>query len=478
MFGFQSKNKAGALFTALFTAQLAALFAIAPAQPANPPGPAPAGQGPGGPGSAAGEGPGGDPLPELLAEARRNNPSLKSARLDAEVDREEGRGGTALRPPEAGVEFYHAPLASFPNPVKDQVEIDYFLQQSLPFPGKRGAAGRPALRRAEAAEARAKAMEIGIAREVKEAYLELYRLDALRRINGDNQGLVRRFVEIARKQYELGLGGQGDILRAHAELASLSNDAVGLLENRESALGRLNALLDRAPDSSFTPPANLRPRSANLPFDRVLALAQARHPALAALDADVRVREAEAAAAGKEYLPDLMVRGTYKDVREPPIHGGKAEDGWAVMVGMDMPFAFWSAPRYRAGYRTAGILAEKARLERRAGSNRLAAEIRTAMARMRAAAEMLDLARSAMLPHADQALQSIQSSYTSGKASFMDLMDAYRMSIEAREDELAAVVKVVGSRADLESAVGMDMDGIAQAIGGGGAPSGAQGGRP
>lgn len=408
-----------------------------------------------------------DPLPALVAEALRNNPALKAARLEAAMHREESRGAAALMPPRVGVEFTRAPLASFPNPLEDQAGIDWFAEQAFPFPGKRAALRRPGERRAEAGAARARAMELALAREVKETYLDLYGRDARLRINAENQALVRRFIEVARKQYEVGMGNQADILRAHAELAALALAAVELREERETALGRLNSLLDRDPDRAFAPPERLLPVTGRMYPEMVPALARARHPDLAAAEAEIRAREAETVAAGRAAWPDLMLRGMYQDMREPPPHGGKAGDGWGVMLGLDLPFAFWSAPEYRAGYRVAGIRAEQARLERRDRENRLAAELRAALARIRAAAEGLEVARTALVPQADQALRSVQAAYDNGKSSFMDLMDAYRMAIEAREEELMAEVKVARSRADLEAAAGMDFDALAGAAGGG-----------
>lgn len=408
-----------------------------------------------------------DPLPALLEEARRNHPGLRASRLEASAEESEGRAAAAWMAPEVGVEFWHAPLSAFPNPVEDQEEVAYFVEQRIPWPGKNAALARPARRRAEAAEARSRALETKVRREVQEAYLELYLLDARRRINSDNQSLVRRLVESARKQYEVGLGSQGDVLKAHTELASLSLKAAEIAEGRENALGRLNALLDRAPETAFTPPETLHPAAPRLTFDKVLALARERHPVLRAAAADVLVREAEAAAMGKELWPDIRLKGAYKDLRTEPLHGGEPEDGWSVMVGVDLPFAPWSAPRYRGGYRSAGTRAEMARLERKQEENAVAAAIRAALASLRAAEEGLELSRAALVPHAEQALQSVQAAYHGGKSGYMELMDAYSTAIEAREGEQEAVVKLLRGRADLEAATGMTIDELALALGGG-----------
>lgn len=404
----------------------------------------------------------GDPLPGLVAEARKNNPELRAARLDASIAREEGRGAGALMPPQLGVEFFNAPISSFPNPLKEQMEIDYSVQQAFPFPGKRRALAKPALERAGAGEAMALALENRIVREVKEAYYSIYLAEARLRINAENQDLLRRYVEIARKQYEQGLGGQAEILMAHTELARLAGTAAELREGREEALGRLNALLDREPGTAFAAPASLATEVADLSFERVLALAERGHPDLKAGDAAVAVGEAEVAAAGKEFLPDIMVRGMYKHMLEPPLHGPQ-EDGWSVMVGVDLPIAPWSAPRYRGDYRAAEARLERSRLERKAAANALASGIRSALARLESAAERLELARTALVPHAGQALRSMQAAYDNGKAGFMDLLTAQRAALEAREEEQQALVRVLRGRAVLEAAAGMDYGDLAAA---------------
>ena len=75
-------------------------------------------------------------LDSLVQEARRNNPEIQAAGYQSRAAWSRVRQTTAWEPPQIGVEFYQAPVASFPNPVKDQMEYDYFIEQMIPFPGK------------------------------------------------------------------------------------------------------------------------------------------------------------------------------------------------------------------------------------------------------------------------------------------------------------------------------------------------------
>ncbi len=78
----------------------------------------------------------------LIDEAIKNNPSLKAAGNKIDAAKASVRYAKSLDPPQIAVEFYNSPIASFPNPFKDQMEYDYSIQQMFPFPGKLGSMAR------------------------------------------------------------------------------------------------------------------------------------------------------------------------------------------------------------------------------------------------------------------------------------------------------------------------------------------------
>jgi cobalt-zinc-cadmium efflux system outer membrane protein len=409
-------------------------------------------------------------LADLIREALEKNPSLQAARLEADAAHATFNHHRAMDPPQVGIEFFETPLSSFPNPIRKQRETDYFVQQAVPFPGKRGAMAQSEHWRGRSGEERAKAMADEVVRDVKTAWYGLCLLDERLRSNAENQALARRLVETARKQYEVGLGGQADILRAQAEETLLRSEALSLDEERQAAAGALNALLDRPADGGFAPTQALDPRPPRWTYAQLRPIAEAQHPALKALDAERSMRDAELSAARKDFLPDFMIKGAYKQMGDAPagVHGAAAPgDTWSLMVGVDVPVAPWSVPRYRAGYRIAKLNVERSERERKAAANRVDAEVRAALAKSATAWRQWELAGGALVPQAEQALQSSLNAYQTGKGDFRELLETYRAAAAARLEKHMAAARVMQGRAELERAVGVDLDSIPAAPAGG-----------
>lgn len=414
-------------------------------------------------GAAAGSGGPDGPLGGLIREALEKSPSLQAARLETDAAYASAGARRAWNPPLVGVEFMERPLASFPDPIRNPRETEYFLQQAIPFPGKPAAMAEPERWRARSGEERVRALADEVARDVKTAWYGLCLADARLRSNAESQEAAQRMIGAARKQYEVGLGGQADVLRAQAEWTALRSEALSLEEERQAAAGTLNILLDRPADGGFPATEGLRPAPVEWTYAQLRSVAEARHPALKALDAERSMRDAEVGAARKEFLPDLMVKGAYKSMGDVPegMHGGAPPgDSWSLMIGVDVPVAPWSAPKYRAGHRIARLNRDRTARERKAAANRVGEDVRAALARTTTAWRQWELAGDALLPQAEQALQSTLSAYQTGKGDFQALMDAYRRALSARLERHLAAARVMQGRAELERAVGMDLDSL------------------
>ena len=97
-------------------------------------------------------------LDDLIRETLENNPQLRAARRQAEASWKKVDQATSWEAPQLGVEFFQTPTKSFPNPAKDGMETDYFIQQMFPFPGKLSAAGNSAENNAKMVEQGYKAL--------------------------------------------------------------------------------------------------------------------------------------------------------------------------------------------------------------------------------------------------------------------------------------------------------------------------------
>jgi outer membrane protein TolC len=396
-------------------------------------------------------------LSDLVAEAIRNNPQLRSARHEVSAATSRVREATAWQPPQAGVEFFQTPVSSFPNPIKGGLETDYFVQQTFPFPGKLSRAGASAEGLAGAARASYREMERAVIARVKTAYYELYLAQQRLAINAENQQLVRQFVRSTAQRYEVGTGSQPDVLKAQTELSTLLNDALVLDQEKRLAEANLNTALARPAEQTFPAISDERLDQPLFTYAQLEPLVLEARPEVQARRALVDSARADAALARRQYFPDLMVKLTYKAMAE-------GRDYWAAMAALDIPVAPWSFGR--VGGRVAETDANISRSDADLQNARIQAllDLQAALVGVRTNRERALLFRDTVVPQAHQALQATTAAYQANRTDFLNLLDSYRVLLQRRLDSIQAVAAYLASLAELERAVGLSMEEIASKV--------------
>lgn len=394
-------------------------------------------------------------LSDLVAEALKSNPQLRSARQEVAAARARIRQVTAWQPPQAGVEFFQTPISSFPNPVKGGLETDYFVQQTFPFPGKLSNAGASAEALAAATQASYREMERAVVARVKAAYYQLYLAQQRLAINAENQELVRQFVRSAARRYEVGTGSQPDVLKAQTELSTLLNDALILEQEKRLAEAGLNTVLARPAEGAFPRIPEDRLDQPLFTYAQLEPVVLEARPDLQARRALVQSAGAEASLARRQYYPDLMLKFTYKDI------AGTGRDYWAAMAAVDIPIAPWSAGR--VGGRVEEATSNIARAEADLDTARLQAllDLQAALVGVRTNRDRVLLFRDTVIPQAHQALLATTAAYQANRTDFLNLLDSYRVLLQRRLDSFHAVAAYLGSIAELERAVGLPLEEIA-----------------
>ncbi len=392
-----------------------------------------------------------DRLEKLVGEALQKNPQLQAAKYTTSAVRAQIRQRTAWSPPQFGVEFYQTPIRSFPNPIKDGMETDYFVQQMLPFPGKLSAMGKAAQGNARMIAQEYQALEKKIIRELKSAYYELYLIQHKIEINKETQELLRRFSEIARKMYEVGIGNQVDALRAQTELSLLINQGVNLQLEKKSISAMLNTLLSRPPDRALGEIAEIDVKHHQWTLEQLKPLAEEHRAELQAMKYNIEMNKAELRLAKREYFPDLMVQVMYKDMKMT------GDDFWSTMLGMNIPLALWSSGKYKGQVEENKLKLMQAEEEYRSMSNMVFTEIQEAVIKIESHYNSMQLYDQTVIPQAEQTLQSTIAAYQTGKTDFLMLLDSYRMLLMSKLDYYMAKMNYLSSQAALEQAVGLSI---------------------
>ena len=397
-------------------------------------------------------------LDALVAEALQNNPQLRAARHRTSAAQTQVDRVSSWDAPQAGVEFYQTPVRSFPNPVKDGMETDYFIQQMFPFPGKLSNMGKAAENNAGMVNEEYRALERKVIRELKSDYYELYLSQRKIQLNAENQALMRKFVDIASKQYEVGMGKQSDILRAQTELSTLVTDGLNLQQEKQVVESMINTILSRPPNA----PLGYVPEiEANIPtwtFEQLRSLAMENRPEVKAMNYQVVMSQAELSASKREYYPDLMVRVTYKDMAQT------RDDFWATMVGISIPIAPWASGKVASKVEENDLKVRSAEEESNNMRNMTLFEVQDALVKVQTNHNIVLLYKNTTLPQAEQTLQSTLAAYQTGKTEFLMLLDACRMLLMSRLDYYMSVMNFMASQAQLEQAVGLDIAEISRRV--------------
>lgn len=394
-------------------------------------------------------------LNDLIEEALQNNPDLIGARHEIAEAKAQIPQAEAWEPPQIGVEFFQTPVESFPNPADDSMEIDYFIQQMVPFPGKRDAMSRSAESNLAMTDRKYHSLEKRVIRDLKKAFYNLYFVQQQIRINLENQDLMHEFTNIAKRQYEVGIGKQVDILRAQTELSILINEGINLGQEKKTAEAMINTILSRPIDGTFPGIPDIIVDSPPVTFDQLKALALGDRPELQSMHENINMNEAELSAARLEYYPDIMFRVMYKDMR------ATSNDYWSTMGAVNIPLAFWSEGKYGGKVDEKKHALRKAKQDYRSMENMVLFQIQDALANLQSNQNIVSLYKSTLIPQAEQTLQSTMAGYQTGKMDFFSLIDAYRMLLTSKLNYHMSAMKFMESQAELEQAVGLTIDEIA-----------------
>jgi cobalt-zinc-cadmium efflux system outer membrane protein len=284
--------------------------------------------------------------------------------------------------------------------------------QMLPLGGKRGLRREMARTDVSASEADKTATSRRLTTEAKAAFYDYYYYGKALDITNRDKARLEQLAEISEARYRVGKAMQQDVLRAHLEVTMLLQRAVTLEQQRDTSAARLNTLMDRPIDSPLPPAAEITKQL--LPAISTLApAAEAGDPELEKERATVERNKVAINLAKKDYTPDLSVGYMYQQRSGQP-------DMYGMAFTVNVPI-FYKSKR-REAVEQAKLELSAAEQSREARKLELQYELKQNYAVATTASKMMDLYQKAIIPQAELALQSAQSSYSVGTADFLSVI--------------------------------------------------------
>jgi outer membrane protein, heavy metal efflux system len=389
-------------------------------------------------------------LSAFIDQALKANPGLQAARSRARSAEARIPQAGAWEDPQAGVEFFATPITSA-NPFKDGMETDYFIQQMIPLSSKKGLMSDAASASARMAEQTAFASERNLRTDVKKAYAMIFSTQRRIDVNTENQRLLAQIVESAQVKYSVGLVTQGDVLKAQVELAKLQNVRADLERELVNATSMMNTLRSVPVSTPIGRVADVPLAKVSDSFEDLQARALENRPELRGMNYELEMNKAELAASERERLPDLMVRGMYKQMKE-------GTDQWAAMLSINIPIAPWASGKYSGKIEENSLAARATEQSLAEMRNMIQAEVREKWAIISSEWLQIERFRQAILPQAEQSLQSSLAGYETNQTDFLSLIDSYRMVQMLKMDYYMVVGEYLTNVALLERAIGGDID--------------------
>lgn len=384
-------------------------------------------------------------LDEAVAEVLAANQDVRAAGFRTEASKARISQAKSLEDPLVGVTFEDVP---FGNNVTEGEEINYRIEQKLPFPGKRHVRGKAARFDAEAAAEGSRGRVRDVLLDLKRTYYEIYRIERSLEVNRENQGLLRQFLGSTETAYAAGKTTAANPLKAQVELSQLKNQEIILRQERQTHMAHLKAILNRTDHGDFRLPSRLSWPRLKADLEEIEAMASESRPELKALRAAEKRDRTRVTSAKQGLIPDFSLGFEYN--QRP-----NREDAWTGTAMINLPVFFWS--KNRGEIREAQASLQVAKAEHDSMEIHTRHEIEQAYSGVKASEDLVAAYEREILPQAKTTLEAARTAYASGDVDFLTLIDAARMYRDLQTSYFENQARLGTTFAELERLIGRDL---------------------
>ncbi len=328
------------------------------------------------------------------------------------------------------------------------------ISQRIPLPGLLRAKEQAAEYAAGAAREVLADREGVIVNLVKQGYYALAFLDRAIEVTEKNRVLLKDLIRIVRTKYMVGRGLQQDVLKAQVSLSALDDRLIRLKTGRRLAQTRLNRVISRPLRTSVDTPDEVRPTPLNLTLKEIQREAVDHRPLLKEIDQSISRWAATEQAARREGWPQFTFLLGYRQrapVGSDPVKGS---DFLSLGVGLNLPIFNGRKRDSRIAESRANMRMGQAQKED--ASRNIQFRVEEICLEIEQHWEEAELFRTAILPQAQQSLESAMAGYQVDKVDFLTLLNnqvslfnfeiEYYRHVIQREKKLAELEAVVGKR--------------------------------
>ncbi len=388
---------------------------------------------------------------QLVDEALQNNPEILAAKKKWEVYKEKIPQAKAFEDPMFGFGIINLPT-SFSFHQEDMTMKEFSISQKFPFFGKRKLMGEMAGKEAEVVFTEIQGKVHQVIRDVKAAYYDLSHVYRTTQVTQKNKEILENFAKIAETRYSVGEGIQQDVLKAHVEVSKMVDDLIMLGQRKRALEAKLNALLNRPPETQVGEPEEVIFRKFPYTIEELQKMALEMNPTLQGMKKMIEAKEKAYALAKREYFPDFNLRFAYG--QRDKLMGMRQDDMLTGMVEINIPIFYKSKQERKVAETMADIKNAEALYQ--AMKNEVLFMIADMGSMTQRVERQIDLYKTGIIPQASLQVSSALSSYRVNKADFLTLLDSqmtlykyeleYHHALTEYEKDVASLGAAVGKR--------------------------------
>ena len=385
-------------------------------------------------------------MEDVVRHALAANPMLKASAAKWAAMKERVPQAKAWEDPMVGVDFERMGTTKFGT----YSDSEWMASQMLPLSGKNLSRGRAAEAEARAAYEAVRRIRLEITAKAKVACYRLANAHAQLAINRDNRGLYEQVLALGNAKLSVGKSAQGDVLATETDIQRLDVEREGLKQALSDQQTALNVLMNRKPGSPLGEPVPLNFRALRASPSELESRLLAQRPELAAAEQRLKAEEARLQLAHRQWIPDPQVR-----VEARHFSGsGSTFTEYDTGIFFSVP---WANPRkYSAGVREAEQMVEAMRREIEGERASALGMLRDQLRKIGTFRRQYELTREKLLPLARKTTETLRFNYEADKATFIELLNAQRMSRDAEAAASMQLTEYLAALAELEAIVGGD----------------------
>ena len=381
-----------------------------------------------------------------IKEALAHNPTLAIAREQIAQARARVTEGYALPEPAVSAAVLGANGIARPHTAN---ETDLGVGITIPFPNKiilRGQAAKADLGNFNELYTQQRQL---VASQTAQAYDSL--LVALRHREDlvVTKSLAEDFVKKTQARFNAGTAAKLDVVKGQVDVAQAENDLIANERGIANARAGLNRLLGRVLGAPIEPADTLGVPVVPPDFDRLERLAMSYRPELRGLQRQRESARANERLAQQFFLPDITL-----GLSRNNIYG--TEPTYTTSIGIDLPIFFWQHQRgevAEAKHRDAELAATYRDVISQVGQ-----DLRNAYATASTASRQVQFLADQLVPSAEEQYKIASTTYGLGGSSALEVIDAQRTLLDAKNQYTTALGALNDAVADLERATGAPLD--------------------